>query len=132
MYSSSVHKDSLTALKGGAIQHSARMYHTLCKPALICISLNLRSSYKRYKDEVAAVRSAGIAAVVAARGLAALLFSCTVSIVVAVLGTHGGSLRQSAAAWFHWHTPHRKDSQTGVIMQAICFCFFHRFKTDHL
>lgn len=53
------------------------------------------------KSELQAVQSAGLAAVVPAGGPAALLFSRTLSVMVAVLGTHGGSLGRSAAASFH-------------------------------
>lgn len=48
-----------------------------------------------------AVLSAGLAAGVAAGRPAALLLSWTLAVVIAVLGTHGGRLGQSAAARLH-------------------------------
>lgn len=48
-----------------------------------------------------AVQSAGLAAGVAAGRPAALLLSWTLTIMVAVLGTHGSSLGQSTATRLH-------------------------------
>lgn len=51
--------------------------------------------------EPPSVQSAGLAAGVAAGCLAALLLPRTLTVVVAVLGAHGGPLGQSAAAPLH-------------------------------
>lgn len=51
--------------------------------------------------DLLAVQSAGLTAGVAAGCLAALLLSWTLTIMIAVLSTHGGSLGQSAAARLH-------------------------------
>lgn len=53
------------------------------------------------EDTVLSVQSAGLAASVATSGLATLLLPWTLTIVIAVLCTHRGSLGWTAASSFH-------------------------------
>lgn len=95
---------------------------TFCEPVVTCWTqmcyygaekaerVNMISSFvaqyifcvaETKQADLLAIQSAGLTAGMAAGCLAALLLSWTLTIMIAVLSTHGGSLGQSAAARLH-------------------------------